>query len=141
MRKKFVKFPVSFLTDIYLRLKGGFALIEILIAITILSILLLGIFSGLSAGIFAISGNKNLTIAMIIARSKLNEFILEKMRGSDVQKEPVDEYPNFYYSKEVKRFEHEIFGPLDANRVEITVLWKDRGRDKKYNLFYIYPVR
>lgn len=119
----------------------GFAIIEILIAVTILSIALVSIISGVSAGIVAISGNKNLTRAMIIAKSKLNEFKMDKMRGLDIKDETVEEYPNFYYSREVKRFEHEIFGPLDAKRVEIIISWEERGRDREYSLTYIYPVR
>ena len=67
---------------------------------------------------------------MIIAKSKLNEFQLVKMRGTDLQHEAVEEYPDFYYSREIKRFEHEIFGPIDAKRVAITVFWQDRGKEK-----------
>ena len=71
----------------------AFAIIEILIAITIISIVLMTIISGISAGIVAISGNRNLTIAMIVARSKLNEFQMMRMRGPDIYDEPVKEYP------------------------------------------------
>jgi type II secretion system protein I len=120
---------------------GGFAIIEILIAITIISIVLTTIISGISAGIVAISGNRNLTIAMIIAKSKLNEFQIMRMRGPDIYDEAVKEYPGFYYSRKIKRFEHEIFGPIAARRVEIVVSWKDRHKTKSYTISYIYPVR
>lgn len=119
----------------------GFALIEILIAITILSISLVSIISGVSAGIIAISGNKNLTKAMIIARSKLYEFEMVNMRGPDISEKEVEEYQGFTYSREIKRFEHALLGPLNANRVMITVQWQERGRDKNYSLSYIYPTK
>lgn len=119
----------------------AFAIIEILIAITIISIVLTTIISGISAGIVAISGNRNLTIAMIVARSKLNEFQMMRMRGPDIYDEPVKEYPGFSYSRRIKRFEHEIFGPIAAKRVEIVVSWKDRSKKKSYTISYIYPVR
>ncbi|MBN2039855.1 MAG: prepilin-type N-terminal cleavage/methylation domain-containing protein [Spirochaetes bacterium] len=119
----------------------GFALIEILIALTILSISLVSIISGVSSGILAISGNKNLTRAMIIARSKLHEFEMVNMRGADISEKDVEGYEGFKYSREVKRFEHELLGPLDANRVLITVQWLERGREKNYSVSYIYPVQ
>ena len=119
----------------------GFALIEILIAITILSIALIGIISAVSGGITAISDNKNLTRAMIIAKNKLNEFEMSNMRGPDIRDEEVQEYPGFSYSRTVKRFDHELFGPLDAKRIEILVKWQENQRDKIYTISYIYPSK
>ena len=124
-----------------IRKKNGFSIIEILVAVTILSISLLSIISGVYAGIIAITGNKNFTKAMIISKSLLNEFQINRFRGLDINDEEVEGYPDFYYSREVKRFEHELFGPLDAKRVEIIVRWEERGRDREYILSYIYPVR
>ncbi|MDY6967792.1 MAG: prepilin-type N-terminal cleavage/methylation domain-containing protein [Spirochaetota bacterium] len=123
----------------FVRNKKGFAIIEILIAITILSIAIIGIISGVSAGIIAISGNRNLTKAMIIAKNKLNEFQLDKMRGTDIDKEPIEEYPNFFYSREIKRFEHDLLGPIDAKKVTITVFWEQKYNEKSYTITYIYP--
>lgn len=119
----------------------GFAIIEVLIAITVLAIALSAIISGVSTGIMAISGNKNLTLAMIIAKNKLNEYQLDNMKGLDISEEQIEEYPGFSYSRETKRFEHELFGPLDAKRVEITVKWEERGRSKDYSIAYIYPMK
>ncbi len=119
----------------------GFALIEILVATAVLSISLIYIISGVSAGIVAISNNRNLTKAMIIAKNKINEFEMDNMRAPDVENEEVDEYKGFTYSREVKRFEHELFGPIDAKRILITVKWQERGLDKSYSLSYIFPTR
>ena len=123
----------------FIRNKNGFAIIEILIAITILSIVIIGIISGVSAGVIAISGNRNLTRAMIIAKNQLNEFQLNKMRGTDIDKEPIEEYPNFSYSREIKRFEHDLLGPIDAKKVTITVFWEQKYNEKRYTISYIYP--
>ena len=92
----------------------GFAIIEILIAITILSTVLLTVISGVSAGIVAITGNKNLTIAMTIAKNKLNEFQLLNMRGADIKSEDVKEYPGFKFSRDSKRYVIAMFGRIDA---------------------------
>lgn len=131
----------SHLKKIKVHKHSGFALVEILIAITILSISLISIISGISAGIIAISGNKNLTKAMIISKNKLNEFEMNNRKGTDINDEIVEEYPEFTYSREIKRFEHELLGPLDANRIEIEVKWQEKGTEKKYSLSYIYPSR
>lgn len=117
----------------------GFALIEVLIATTILSIVLLSVITGITNGINVIIGNKNLTRAVLIAKSRLNEFKLVNMRGPDLENEPVEEYPNFTYSRRIQRYEHEMFGPIQANRVEIIVRWKEGENEKKYSLSYIYP--
>lgn len=120
---------------------GGFALVEILIAIAILSIAMLAIISGVSAGIAAIGGNRNMTRAMLIARSRLSMYYVYRMREPDVQEEAVKEYPGFSYSRKTGKFEHELFGPVSARRVEITVHWLERGRKKNYTLSYVYPER
>ena len=121
--------------------RGGFALVEILIAIAILSIAMLAIISGVSSGIAAISGNRNMTRAMLIARSRLSLYYVYRMREPDVYDEPVKEYPGFSYSRKTSKFEHELFGPVSARRVEITVHWMERGRKRNYTISYVYPER
>jgi type II secretion system protein I len=121
--------------------RGGFAIIELLIAITILSIVLLGIISGVSKGILAIAQNRNITKAMLIAKNKLAEFQIMRMRAPDVQNDAVKEYEGFTYSRTVTRFEHEFFGPLSAKKLEITVKWEERGTQRNYSISYIYPEK
>ena len=125
----------------YAHRSRGFALIEILVAITILSVALLAIISGVSAGIVAITGNKNLTQAVITAKTKFNEFQTSKFRGADITDEPVKEYPGYAFSRKTTRFEHAIFGPISAKKVEIIVSWSDRNRKKSYSISYVYPER
>ncbi len=122
----------------FLKMSKGFALVEILIAITILSMLLLSIYTSVSASIGVISGTKNYTRAMIIAKSQINEFIVLRMRGSDISREPVDEYRGFSFSRETKRYENELLGPIPAKKTDITVFWEENGKEKKYKLSYIY---
>ncbi|MFH0976664.1 MAG: prepilin-type N-terminal cleavage/methylation domain-containing protein [Spirochaetota bacterium] len=139
--KKTIVSPHALKCSIVRKGKNGFALIEILIAITILSISLISIVSGVSGGIIAVSRNKNLTRAMIIAKNKINEFEMNNMRGPDIKNEEVKEYAGFTFSREVKRFEHELFGPLDAKRIEIRVNWQEKGNNKEYFISYIYPSK
>ena len=124
-----------------IELKKGFALIEILIAASILSIILISVFTGVSSSIYAMAGSKNYTKAMMIAKSKMNEFIIKKMREPDVNKEPVEGYAEFFLTRETKRFEHTFTGPIPTNITEITVSWKERERDRTYKIFYIYAQK
>jgi type II secretion system protein I len=127
----------------YIKQTKGFALIEVLIALTVLSIVIVSLYSGVSTGILAIGQNRNLTRAILIAKSKLHEFKLANMRGTDLKSEPIEEYSGFFLTREVTRYENEILatflGPFSAKQVVITIEWKDRNRDKKYSLYYIYP--
>lgn len=118
--------------------RSGFALLEILIAVTILSIVVVSLYSGVSAGSYAIAQNKNLTRAVLIARSKLNEFKVEKFRTADTSNEPVKDYDGYTYSRETKPFEHELLGPLAAEVVTITVKWQENYHERSYAIQYIY---
>jgi len=116
----------------------GFALLEILIAVTILSIVVVSLYSGVSSGSYAIAQNRNLTRAILIARSKLNEFKVEKFRTADTANEPVKEYEGYTYSRETKRFENEMIGSLAAQVVTITVKWEENFHERTYSIQYIY---
>lgn len=117
---------------------AGFALLEILIAVTILSIVVVSLYSGVSAGSYAIAQNKNLTRAILIARSQLNEFKVAKFRTADTADEAVKDYEGYTYSRETKRFEHEMIGPLSAQIVTITVKWQENYKERSYSIQYIY---
>ena len=121
--------------------RGGFVLVEILIALAILSTVLISVISGVTSSVYVISGMKNYTHAMLIARTKMNDFILKNMRGTDLKGQQVKEYPGFSYSRVTTRFEHPLFGPMQANITNVTVTWKERGKKKKYKISYIYPAQ
>lgn len=104
-----------------------------------MSIVTVSLFSGVSTGTLAIAGNRNLTKAIIIARNKFKEFQIQSLKGSDISNEKVDEYPGFTYSRDITRYEHEMFGPLDARIVTITVHWRENNRKKNYSIDYIFP--
>jgi type II secretion system protein I len=121
-----------------LKLKAGFVLVEILIALAILSTVLISVISGVTSSVYVISGMKNYTQAMIIARSRMNDFILKNTRGTDLRAQQLKEYPGFTYSRVTGPFEHALLGPLPAKKTDIIVSWKERGRKKKYSVSYIY---
>jgi type II secretion system protein I len=119
----------------------GFTLIEILVAIAILSISMLGIMSAVSSGILGITKNKNLTTAMLIAQSQMNKFLIDNQRGPDLQDESISEYPGFSFSRTITRYENAMIGPIDAYKVVITVKWLERNQERNYSISYIYQNR
>jgi prepilin-type N-terminal cleavage/methylation domain-containing protein len=118
--------------------KNGFALIEILIAMAVFSIVLLNIYPTISSGIVAMTGNKNHTTAVIIAKSQMNEFISQRMRGPDLKDEPVEDNQHFLLTRITDRFEHPLLGPLPAKQTTITVSWKEREKEKSISISYIF---
>lgn len=118
--------------------KQGFALVEILVALAILSIILTSVYSGISSGIKVISGAKNYTKAMLIAQTKLNEFRMAGYRAPDASMEPVEEYPNFFYSRTTEDFEDGLFAVAPAKQTLVTVTWRENDKERKYTLSFIY---
>lgn len=123
-----------------MRRRNGFALLEILIALVVLSTILLRVYSSVATGIGALSRVKNNTIAMLIARGELNDFLLRNMRSSDMKDEPVSEFPNFYLSRETTRLDLGL-GPFEVQLTRIVVRWKDRGREQQYRLNFFHEAK
>lgn len=119
----------------------GFALVEVLIAMAIISVVVISIYSGISSGAVSIAQTKDLTKAVIIAKSKMNEYKLARFRGSDISDKELENYPGFSYSRKSERYEHPLFPRIPAQKVLITVKWTDKNHEKSYNLSYIYATR
>lgn len=119
----------------------GFVLVEILIALAILSSVLLSVISGVSSSVYVITGMKNYTQAMLIARTRMNEFIIKNFRGTDLKDEAVKGLPGFRVSRETKRWEHPLLGPLPANITSIIVSWEEHGKERLYKISYVYQAQ
>lgn len=119
----------------------GFVLVEILIALAILSTVLLSVISGVSSSVYVISGMKNYTQAMLVARTRMNDFIVKNFRGTDLKDEAIKGLPGFSVSRETKRWEHPLLGPLPANVTSIIVTWKERGKNRSYKISYVYQAQ
>jgi type II secretion system protein I len=118
--------------------RQGFALIEVLVAVTIVSIVVVSIYRGVSAGSIAIGQNSNLTKAILIAQSRMNEYRIAGLRGTDLSHEEVKEFQGFTFSRTTERFEHPMLGPLPAKKTVITVFWSEQNWERKYSLFTVY---
>lgn len=122
-------------------LTRGFALIEVLIAVAILSLVLLSVYSGISSGINIISNSRNYTKSMIIAKSLMNNFRNENMRGPDLHDSPVEDHEGFTYDRITERYELELAGPIELNKTAITVKWRYKGNINNYELSMVYRAK
>jgi type II secretion system protein I len=119
--------------------RNGFALVEVLVALVILSVVILSLYSGLTTGLSVISGARGYTRAMIIADNRMQQFILEKKKGPDMEREPSREFEGYTVSRNTVKFEHPLLGQLPARKTTITVRWEEKGVERSYDVFYIYP--
>ena len=119
----------------------GFALIEVLIAAAILSVVLLSVYSGISSGINIITNSRNYTKSMIIAKSLMNEFRNGDMRGADIHDSPVEDHDSFTYDRITERFDFPLAGPVVLNRTVITVKWRYKGIVNQYDLSMVYKAK
>lgn len=120
---------------------NGFVLVEVLIAAAILSVVLLSVSSGIASGIKVINNSRNYTQSMVIAKSLINEFRNNKMQGTDIRDEIVEDNPDFRYDRITSRYDQPFFGPLVVNKTTITVKWRYKGREEHYDLMMIYQVK
>jgi prepilin-type N-terminal cleavage/methylation domain-containing protein len=113
----------------------GFALIEVLVAASIASIVVLSVYSGVITGTMSIQKNAKLTRAIIIAKNKLAEYRQNGMRGTDLLREEVKEYPDFKFTRVTERYENPLFAMLPSKKTTITVEWDEKGKYSLYTVF------
>ena len=127
--------------SITLQKSSGFVLIEVLIAVTILSVVLLSVYSGISSGMNIIGNSRNYTRAMLMAKSIMNEFRSDKMKGVDLKGAQLTGYPEYSYDRITERYENPMLGPLPVNKTDIIVKWKYKGIENSYRLSMVYQVK
>jgi type II secretion system protein I len=121
--------------------KNGFALIEVLIALSILSIIVMSVYSAVGASSTILSGSGNRAKAMLIVKNRLNEFITSGMRGPDVTMEPVEGNPNFFYSRSSEKYENYLFPTLSARKYTFTITWNENKAVRTYKISYVNPLK
>ncbi len=120
--------------------KEGFALAEVLIAVTILSIILLSVYSGISSSINVIREAGNHTRAMIYARSSLNEFVMNGKKGPDFTMESVPGTDKFFRSRKTESFEGLLSSAIPLKQTTFTISWREHEKEKKYSVSYVYSA-
>ena len=123
----------------------GFILLEILISITILSIVILGLYTFFAGSMNIFADSKNETKALMIAKSLMNEYRYNNMREADIADSPVENFQDYTYDRTTMRYEDDfitpMIEPLIINKTTITVKWKYKGKDANLELSMIYQAK
>ena len=111
------------------RNSGGFSLLEILVAVTILSVGILGVLAGFSVSTRAAARAYRNDQAAVIAQGKLDEVLV--LPASEL--EPASgESGQFHWALE---FEAK---PLGLVRATVVVGWLEQGRPETYRLSQLF---
>lgn len=106
---------------------NGFTLLEVMVAITIFGVVLVTLLYLLSASLSNAITNKNYTIGLLIAQSKMAEAV------SYIESETAGELPvgemQYKWISDVTSL---ITGGME--KVTVTVQWKEKGEPKKIEL-------
>ena len=71
----------------------------------------------------------------------MNEFRINKMRGTDLHDAAIENKPEFRYDRVTKRYESPFLGPLIAQQTDIIVKWDYRGRENEFTLTMVYQLK
>ena len=113
------------------RSSSSFSLIEVLIAIAILSTSIIFIFRSFTTALAATRLSQNITVACFLAQDKMWE-IEEALRGGGEFEEAGIQKINerdFEWEAEI-----DTFGAGDLKPLIFSVKWQERSREKKYSL-------
>lgn len=118
---------------------SGFTLIEIMVALVILSVSLIVLLGLRNRDLALAAYSRHLTEATLLARQKITEITLAGFpdlgeRLGDFG----DEYPAYHWKQEVKQTPY----PYDVVReLTLTVSWKEGGRDEgSHFTTYVFNV-
>ena len=111
---------------------GGFTLIEVLVAFTILSVSVGALLVAFSGGVRNTVMTRDYTQAVIIAESRLAETGTTHRLSQEEEIEGDD--GGFSWKKVIRPLDKEPFGPWQLYEVTVSVTWKTLNGDRTLQL-------
>ena len=118
------------------RCEAGFTYAEVLVAVVILAVALLGLISALSTGIRTASVAGHQHLATILAQSKLDEIISARDRSGESDSGDFSpDHPEYAW-------QYQLDGPDQDGlyRIEVIVSWREQGIDRQQQLISYHPL-
>lgn len=108
--------------------QNGFTLIELMVAVAILAVAILGIFRAYSVGFMGIADARDRTVATNYAREAM-----EDIKNMDFEKIVSQERSDIYIDGVKTKFEREVIVQPSTNLKKVTtnIYWKDRNGNTK----------
>ncbi len=122
---KKIKFPLSLRGERQRSNPKGFSLIELMVAVTILAIAILGIFQAYSVGFMGMADARDRTVATNYLQEMIEDF--KNMDFNQVKSEPITLIPDTKFSRGAYILNlEEIDGVVTLKKVITQVRWMDR---------------
>lgn len=123
------------------RLSKSFTLLEVLIAVAVLSTVIIFIFRSFAASLASTRFAQDISLACYLAEEKLWEIEEAYAAGSKLAESGAQEIQNKNFNW---RYEILDIGNPDLKELQLTVSWKENVREKEYLLeflTYLMPKR
>lgn len=119
---------------------NGFTLLEVLIAMAILSVVLVSIYQSFSSSVFVLSSTKNLWKAMNYAHNELTRQERGNPQVSFARGTFRDDEPMYGFEWERVITDEEPFPGVIVRKVSLTLTWYEGEKDYNYNAeIYVKP--
>lgn len=111
-------------------MKKGFTLLEILMALVLLTVGVIAICQAFSAGMFASTDVENMDLALNLARARL-EKVFDVLKDTDIVSLNIGNFETLYSNEESGFEDYDIAVDLadsgDPRQVTVTVTWDVKG--------------
>ncbi|MDA8083403.1 MAG: type II secretion system protein [Nitrospiraceae bacterium] len=114
--------------------RGGFTLLEVLIAMAVLSIALVAVFELFSSGLRGLSASDEYVIAAVKAEAKMREVLDEEKLEEKSWQETSDDGYRFDVAIKKTDAERTEMLPVDLMEVSLTVSWTRGVKERSLSL-------
>jgi len=116
---------------------GGFTLIEVLVALTIVAIAFVGLLGLHNRNLAMVARDQDLTRAMLLARQFITEMeLIEQFPDTGVSRGEFANAPGFFWERDVEETELPT-----VRRVDLRVIWDERMPNACELVYYIRDRR
>lgn len=113
---------------------SGFTLLEVLVAMAVLSIAIVAVFELFSAGLRGLVSADDYVVAVVKAEAKMREILDDEKLGEKTWQETTDD--GYRFDAAIKKTETERTErlPADLLEIDLTITWSRGTKEKSFRL-------